>query len=232
MAHDMGGDNLGDSDNDNDVLDEKIYRAQVDLPPPHDKGPCKWSELHDKQLRSALLGACKRMPHNSEAHFHLGLMHLRTGRGEDALRAFQHALHLCKERLKQFGDNPPPGFVARIARLQSHTAQAAHVAAMSFAREDRARGLARIQEDFVEALNLDSSQPDIWNAMTLLHLNEGDFETAVSALEAILNSFPTYFDALNNVGLAELAQGNPDKAIKHFQTVILHDRDHAEALTN
>lgn len=195
-----------------------------------------WNELNEKQLRSALIGACKRMPRNAEAHFHLGLMYMRLCDGEEALRAFQHCLQIYSERMEPYSSNPeaaPPQLKSRMATLRAHTAQAAHLAAAAkFSREERSLLLERLQKDLVTATNLDNTQPQIWNALALLHLNEDGYEGAREVLRSIRGSFPEYLDALNNLGLAELALGNAEAAITCFQKVIVLDRGHAEALSN
>ncbi len=198
--------------------------------------PHPWNEVNEKQLRSALVGACKRMSRNAEAHFHLGLMYMRRCDGEEALRAFQQCSQIYSERLKQYARNPeeiPLELRRNLARLKSHTAQAAHLAASTqYTRDERAPLLEQLQKDLVEATNLDTTQPDIWNALGLLHLNEGGFEGSRDVLRTITETFPEYLDALNNLGLSELALGNAEAAIACFQKVIVLDRSHAEALSN
>lgn len=229
-------------DNDDEVTAEPnahvpVPRSELELPPLGDSSPAyPWSEVNEKQLRSALIGACKRMPRNAEAHFHLGLMYMRRCDGDEALRAFQHCRSIYKERLDRYARSPesaPPQLKARFATLRAHAAQAAHLAAtMKLSRDERAELLARLQKDLVAATNLDNTQPHIWNALALLHLNEGGYEGAREVLRSIRHSFPEYLDALNNLGLAELALGNAEAAISCFQKVIVMDRNHAEALSN
>lgn len=214
-----------------------LPRSELELPPLGDNAAAHpWSELNEKQLRSALIGACKRMPRNAEAHFHLGLMYMRRCDGDEALRAFQHCRSIYTERLEQYSRSPesaPPQLKARFATLRAHAAQAAHLAATTkLSRDERSVLLERLQQDLVAATNLDNSQPHIWNALALLHLNEGGFEGAREVLRSIRHSFPEYLDALNNLGLAELALGNAEAAISCFQKVIVLDRKHAEALSN
>lgn len=239
MAHKPSGSEeaVPGNDSDDDIAaQESKMLIQVELPPLSESAPHAWNDVNEKQLRSALIGACKRMPRNAEAHFHLGLMYMRKCDGEDALRAFQHCKQIYNERLEQYNaqnKDPPPQLLSNIARLRSHTAQAAHLAASSkYEREERAPFLARLHRDLVAATNLDSSQPDVWNALALLHLNEGGFEGAREVLRSIRGSCPEYLDALNNLGLAELALGNEEAAISCFQKVILVDKGHAEALSN
>uniref|UniRef100_A0A6T6CIT4 UDP-N-acetylglucosamine--peptide N-acetylglucosaminyltransferase SPINDLY n=1 Tax=Compsopogon caeruleus TaxID=31354 RepID=A0A6T6CIT4_9RHOD len=237
------GGNSGDAEEESELEDdagdacgvslEQQYQEQIDVSSLGSEDVPVWSELHEKQLRSALSGACKRMQYNAEAHFHLGLLGLRSGRGEEALKAFQHALTLSQQRLTTFGDAPPRGYIGRVAEMQAHTAQAAHMAAITaLDAERRAPCLVKMQADLIEASKLDNSQPDIWNAVALLHLAEGGYEGAREVLTAILRAFPSYFDALNNLGVAELTLGNLNEATKHFQTVISQDRTHVEALSN
>ncbi len=210
--------------------------GEMDLPPlGTGEHVHPWNELNEKQLRSALIGACKRMPRNAEAHFHLGLMYMRLCDGEEALRAFQHCRQIYNERMEQYcnPESAPAQLKARIATLRAHAAQAAHLAAAhKFSREERSMLLERLQKDLVAATNLDNTQPHIWNALALLHLNEGGFDGARQVLRSIRHSFPEYLDALNNLGLAELALGNAEAAITCFQKVIVLDRGHAEALSN
>lgn len=221
-----------------DDVDAKESKSsfQIDLPTLSQGTPHAWNEVNEKQLRSALIGACKRMPRNAEAHFHLGLMYMRKCDGEEALRSFQHCKQIYNERLEQHttaGTQAPPQLLSSIARLRSHTAQAAHMAAAAtLGREERAPLLERLQRDLVAATNMDNSQPDVWNALALLHLTEGGEEGARDVLRSIRTSFPDYLDALNNLGLSELALGNEEAAISCFQKVILCDREHAEALSN
>ena len=215
--------------------EKSIYDIELPALAPSDS-PHAWNEINEKQLRSALIGACKRMPRNAEAHFHLGLMYMRKCDGEEALRSFQHCSQLYAERLEQHATaetSPPPQLLSSVARLRSHTAQAAHLAAAaSLAREERAPLLERLQKDLVSATNLDHSRPDVWNALALLHLTEGGSGGARDVLRSIRQSFPDYLDSLNNLGLAELALGNEKAAISCFQKVILCDKRHPEALSN
>lgn len=209
----------------------------IDLPSfEHSGEPHPWNEVNEKQLRSALVGACKRMSRNAEAHFHLGLMYMRRCDGEEALRAFQQCSQIYSERLKQYARNmeeAPAELRRNFARLKSHTAQAAHLAASTqYSRDERAPLLEQLQKDLVAATNLDTTQPDIWNALGLLHLNEGGFEGSRDVLRTITETFPEYLDALNNLGLSELALGNAEEALSCFQKVIVLDRGHAEALSN
>lgn len=212
------------------------FQSQIELPPLPDYSPHAWSKTNEKQLRSALLGACKRLPRNAEAHFHLGLMHLRNGDNEEALHAFQHCRHLYSERIDQYvathGSDAPSSLCAKLARVRSHAAQAAHLTAQSMTREQRAPVLEKLQKELVAATKLDVSQLDVWNSLALLHLNEGGNKGARDVLLSIRQTFPDYLDALNNLGLAELALGNEEAAISWFQKVILLDRGHVEALSN
>lgn len=212
------------------------FQSQIDLPPLPDYSPHTWNKTNEKQLRSALLGACKRLPRNAEAHFHLGLMHLRNADSEEALRAFQHCRHLYSERIDQYvathGSEPPSSLCAKLARVRSHAAQAAHLTAQTMSREQRAPVLEKLQKELVAATKLDVSQLDVWNSLALLHLKEGGHKGARDVLLSIRQKFPDYLDALNNFGLAELALGNEEAAISCFQKVILLDREHVEALSN
>lgn len=160
---------------------------------------------------------------------------MRKNDGDDALRSFQHCMQIYEERLQHFTTNsvgPPKQLLVCIARLKSHSAQAAHLAASSLKRQERSRMLEKLQHDLVEASKLDHSQPDVWNALALLHLVEGGESGARDVLRSIRCSFPDYLDALNNLGLAELAVGNQAMAISCFQKVILLDSQHPEALSN
>ena len=259
------------NNNNHNNLNDSKFLMEVDLPPLPETEPHVWNEFNEKQLRSALIGACKRMPRNAEAHFHLGLMYMRKCDGEEALRSFQHCKQIYDERLEQYYTNaltPPSQLLAAIARLRSYTAQAAHMAASSTRvsitsnrflsnatntqqrndpsisrsntsndeadrmREERSSLLKRLQDDLVAATNLDNSQPDVWNALAVLHLTEGGYEGAQQILTSIHTSFPEYLDALNNLGLSELASGDEEAAISCFQKVLLCDREHSEALSN
>lgn len=224
-------------DSDDDITPRQSNNlAQVSLPELSESPPHAWNDVNEKQLRSALIGACKRMPRNAEAHFHLGLMYMRKCDGEEALRSFQHCKQIYNERIDQYksqGTEPPPHLLSCVARLRSHTAQAAHLAATSrYERDKRAPILTRLHRDLVGATNMDSTQPDVWNALAMLHLSEGGYEGARAILRSIRTSCPEYLDALNNLGLAELALGNEENAISCFQKVILCDKGHAEALSN
>lgn len=225
----------GDSDDDISARESKLL-VQVSLPELGESAPHAWNDINEKQLRSALIGACKRMPRNAEAHFHLGLMYMRKCDGEEALRSFQHCKQIYNERIEQYkaqGTAPPAQLLSSVARLRSHTAQAAHLAAASrYEREKRAPILTRLHRDLVGATNMDSTQPDVWNALALLHLTEGGYEGAREILRSVRTSCPEYLDALNNLGLSELALGNEEVAISCFQKVILCDKGHAEALSN
>ncbi|CDF34000.1 unnamed protein product [Chondrus crispus] len=209
---------------------------QVPLPELDESPPHPWNDVNEKQLRSALIGACKRMPRNAEAHFHLGLMYMRKCDGEEALRSFQHCKQIYNERLDQYKTQsiePPMQLLSCIARLRSHSAQAAHLEAMSsYEREERTPMLTRLHRDLVVATNMDNTQPDVWNAIAMLHLSEGGYEGARDILKLIRTSCPEYLDALSNLGLAELALGNEESAVSCFQKVILCDKGHAEALSN
>lgn len=131
------------------------------------------------------------------------------------------------------GTTPQPSLYALMARVKSHQAQAAYMAACArMPREQRMVILAKLQSDFVDATNMDVSQPDVWNALALLHLTEGGYEGAREIFQAIHKWMPDYLDAMNNLGLAELALGNEEAAISAFQKVILCDRNHTEALSN
>ena len=208
----------------------------LDLPPIPDPTPHPWNDINEKQLRSALIGACKRMHRNAEAHFHLGLMYMRKSDGDEALRLFQHCKKIYEERLEHFRLKqlpPPQQLLVSIARAKSHIAQAAHLAASSsLKRQDRGGLLQTLQNDLVESTKLDFWQPDVWNALALLHLVEGGESGSRDLLRSIRCSFPDYLDALNNLGLAELALGNESVAMGCFQKVILCDRAHPEALSN
>lgn len=210
--------------------------SQISLPELDESPPHAWNDVNEKQLRSALIGACKRMPRNAEAHFHLGLMYMRKCDGEEALRSFQHCKQIYNERMEQYksqATEPPVQLLSCVARLRSHSAQAAHLAAMSrYERRDRASILNRLHRDLVVATNMDSTQPDMWNAIALLHLSEGGSKGARDILKKIRMTFPDYLDVLNNFGLAELALGNEESAVSCFQKVILCDKEHAEALSN
>lgn len=208
------------------------------LPPPAPRcwEPRPWNESNQRQLRSALSGACKRMPHNAEAHFHMGLLHMRNADGEEALRAFQRAKRIFEDRERCYIDAQtavPQRLTNSIAKLRAHTAQAAHLAAATrLTREERAPLLDRLQKDLIASSNLDSACPNVWNALALLHLSEGGYCGARDVLRSICDSFPEYLDAWNNLGLSELALGNEEMAVACFQKVILSDRKHAEAFTN
>lgn len=176
------------------------------------------------------------MPRNAEAHFHLGLMHMRNGECDEALRAFQHCRQLYTERIDQHatthGVDAPAPLLAKLARVRSHAAQAAHLTSKSLPRDARAAILEKLQRELVAATQLDVSQIDVWNSLALLHLNEGGQKGAREVLLGIRQTLPDYLDALNNLGLAELALGNEEAAISCFQKVILVDREHVEALSN
>jgi len=214
---------------DGDVLNMNVYEDMVELPPPEDKELFGWTELRNKQLRSALVGACKRMPRNSEAHFHLGLMYLRSGEGTDALKLFKHCKKLYAEKLAASNDNPPPGLLANMARLRCHIAHASRLDAASRTDPDEKSKL--LQE--LQSLLLESSDNlNTWNSLALLHLLEGGEKGARDILRGIRDAYPDYLDAINNLGLAELYLGNEREATKCFQEVVLRDRAHLEALSN
>jgi tetratricopeptide (TPR) repeat protein len=210
--------------------------ASLAMPASDHVKPRPWTDATQKQLRSMLSAACKRMPRNAEAHFHYGLLHLRNADGEEALRAFHQSKRIYEDRERRYiadGIAAPQRLVGCIARLRAHTAQAAHLAAATrLSRDERAPLLDRLQKDLVHSTNLDATQPDVWNALALLHLSEGGIVGARDLLQSICESFPTYLDAVNNLGLAELAIGNEQAATNCFQKVILADRYHAAAMSN
>lgn len=224
-----------DSDDDLSARDSRLL-SHLSLPQLEDTPPHPWNDVNEKQLRSALIGACKRMPRNAEAHFHLGLMHMRKCDGDEALRSFQHCKDIYNDRLEQYeaqGGKAPPQLLSTVARLRAHMAQAAHMVASSkYELDERTHLLARLQRDYVSATSLDFTQPDVWNAVGLLHLTEEGHEGARDVFRAIRSVFPEYMDVVNNLGLAELALGNEEAAISCFQKVVLSDRGHAEALSN
>lgn len=228
--------NIANASSDDDSnTKQSPFLSQVDLPALSETSPHAWNKVNEKQLRSALIGACKRMPRNAEAHFHLGLMHMRNGDSEEALRSFQHCRVLYSERMEQLTNNNteiPAPLLTKMARVRAHAAQAAHLTAMFVQREDRAQMLQKLQRELVSATSQDISQPSVWNGLALLHLNEGGNEGARDVLQSIRRTFPDYLDALNNLGLAELALGNEEVAISCFQKVILCDREHIESLSN
>lgn len=213
-----------------------LHTVEIPQLPDSTLPPRPYNDVNEKQLRSALIGACKRMPRNAEAHFHLGLMYLRKSDGDEALQAFHHCRRIYAERFKQYEVNnssPPPHLVAQLARLRIHVAQAAHLAAQtSLPHDDRVALLERLQRDLLSAANLDPTQPDAWNALGLLHLLEGGTAAAKQLLLALHSGFPDYLDALNNLGLAETSSGNFPAAISTMQKVLLYDNAHAESLTN
>lgn len=212
--------------------------AQPLLPPApaHPWTPPPYSDQNESNLRALLTAAAKRLPNNAEAHFHTGLLHMRSANGEDALRSFQRARAIFDARVQRFLSSSIPVPVRlkkSLARLRAHTAQAAHLAASSkLSREERAPLLDRLQADLVASTEEDHTQPDVWNALALLHLGEGGFSGARDILRAICDAFPDYLDALNNLGLAELALGNEQAAVACFQKVVLSDIRHTEALSN
>lgn len=224
-----------DSDEDLSARESKLL-SHLSLPELEDAPPHAWNEVNEKQLRSALIGACKRMPRNAEAHFHLGLMYMRKCDGEEALRSFRHCKQIYNERLELHssqGTKLSPQLLSNIARLRAHMAQAEYMAASSkFELDERTHLLSRLQRDLVSSTSLDFMQPDVWNALGLLHLTEKGHEGAREVFRAIRGSFPDYLDVINNLGLAELALGNEDAAISCFQRVILCDKGHVEALSN
>lgn len=224
-----------DSDDDLSARESRLF-PHLSLPQLEDTTPHPWNEVNEKQLRSALIGACKRMPRNAEAHFHLGLMYMRKCDGEEALRSFHHCKRIYNDRLEQYesqGGKAPPQLLSSVARLRAHMAQAAHMAAWSkYDTDERTHVLSRLQRDLVSATSLDYTQPDVWNALGLLHLTEKGHEGARDVFRTIRSVFPEYLDVVNNLGLAELALGNTETAVSCFQKVIINDRGHAEALSN
>lgn len=214
---------------------DSFFLSQRDLPPLPDVSPHVWNKHNEKQLRSALIGACKRMPRNAEAHFHLGLMYMRSGDFQPALRSFQHARNLTVERFNNYQNNnidPPAPLKAQVARIRSHCAQAAHLVALVMERDKHTDILSKTQKELIASIKQDCTSPDAWNALGLVHLNEGGSAGARDVFRTIRQSFPDYLDALNNVGVAELGLGNEELAISCFQKVLLCDREHVEALSN
>lgn len=214
---------------------DSFFLSQRDLPSLPDFSPHVWNKHNEKQLRSALIGACKRMPRNAEAHFHLGLMYLRSGDFQPALRSFQHSRNLTVERFNNYQNNnidPPAPLKAQVARVRSHCAQAAHLVALSMERDKHTDILSKTQKELIASIKQDCTSPDAWNALGLVHLNEGGSAGARDVFCTIRQSFPDYLDALNNVGVAELGLGNEELAISCFQKVLLCDREHVEALSN
>jgi len=189
--------------------------------------PPEWSTVYDKQLRSALTGACKRLSDNAEAQFHLGLMHLRGQRFADAAFAFKRAKTLLCERVgvrtqadgdgnaladnaamkterKSGGAGGSSDAVTlsanefeydldkleshlrwKLARVDSHLAQAVYLAARNRAAHDfhgsDAAGAQSIGSAFeasqlalISTTEVDPSQSDAWNALALLHLSEAE----------------------------------------------------------
>jgi tetratricopeptide (TPR) repeat protein len=204
--------------------------------PEHPWSPPQWNVQNQAHLRTLLTAATKRLPNNAEAFFHSGLLHMRNANGEDALRAFQRARAIFDTRVQRFVNASVPvpvRLTQSLACLRAHTAQAAHLAAASkLSREERAPLLDRLQSDLVASTQEDSTRPDVWNALALLHLGEGGFSGAREILLSICEAFPDYLDALNNLGLAELALGNEHAAVACFQKVVLTDVRHTEALSN
>lgn len=208
------------------------------LPPPLARSwvPPAWDEATQGSMRAVVSSACKRLPNNAQAHFHLGLLHMRNADGENAVRAFTTARTILDERVRRCSDASlpvPPRLTKLLASLRAHTAQAAHLAASSkLSREERAPLLDRLQADLVASTAEDHAQPNVWNALALLHLGEGGFHGARDVLRSICETFPDYLDAQNNLGLAELALGDERAAVACFQNVVLRDMRHSEALSN
>lgn len=205
-------------------------------PPQTPWSPAPWTPATQSHLLTLLLGATKRSPNNAAAHTHLGLLYLRLSCGADALIAFQRARQILDARVRRLGaaTAPIPASLAKaVARLRALTAHAAHVAASSrLTRAERAPLIERLQADFVASTNEDVTQPDVWNALALLHLGEGGLGGAKAILEQIVTVFPEYLDAVSNLGVVEAEMENLKEAVGCFQRVLRKDVGHIEALVN
>lgn len=176
------------------------------------------------------------MPRNAEAHFHLGLMHMRKNDGQSALNAFERCDHIYSEMIKSCrsqNKTPPRQLCASVARLRSHLAQAAHLDAVTkYDRDARAPYLQELQQGLVHATNIDCSQMDVWNALGLFLLKEGGMDGSHAVFQRIRTICPDYLDAINNLGLVELSRNKDEAAVVCFQKVLMCDQLHVEALSN
>ncbi|KAA8498534.1 hypothetical protein FVE85_6119 [Porphyridium purpureum] len=100
------------------------------------------------------------------------------------------------------------------------------------AASSQSQGIQEQERLLLDAMRMDPDQYGIWNTLGLLHLLEGDPESAKMIFLEILESHPHYLDALNNLALAELIVGNLTEANATVQEVLMRDRTHTEALVN
>lgn len=164
-------------------------------------------------LKAALTGAAKRLTESAEVRLHLALVHIRAQHYDRAIAELQEALQIAAKR-------PVPEPLRLALFLHLAAAQSLR------ARDEPAEALATLEE----ALKLDGAHAGTWLALALVLMAARSWEAAAVALSVPVLRGSS--EALNNLGVVCMAQGQLAEAARHFHAALQADRAHAEAANN
>ncbi|KAJ7525305.1 hypothetical protein O6H91_17G044900 [Diphasiastrum complanatum] len=185
-----------------------------------------------KSLKVGLIHVGRKLPKNAHAHFALGIMHQRLGQLLKATTAFEKAVEI----LKQSEEEATHGRTLLLGMVQSHIAQCLLQGNISCFLVSNKELQTNDMEVIINKLKMATStnfgHAPLWNTLGLLLLRTGRIKTAISVFKSLLGIVPEYLEALANLGVAYLHNGDLQHSSRCLQAVLEKDASHPGALIN
>jgi tetratricopeptide (TPR) repeat protein len=155
----------------------------------------------------------KSHPNDALAHYHLGFAYGMMGRPDAELREYLRAIDLGLYRWDLFlnvglaylnnGSITPALRALYLATVSSPAQPDAHFnLALAY---ERAGMFDQAKEEVLVSIRLDSQQPDAWNTLAVIYAEQGDRVRAGKLLCDLVQVFPDYVPARNNLRTLERA---------------------------
>ena len=171
----------------------------------------------------------KSQPNNALAHYHLGFAYGMTGRQDVELREYLRAIDLGLTKWDLFmnlglvylgnGSIQPAIRALYLATVISPTQPSAHFnLALAY---EHAGMLDQAKEEVFASIGLDSQQADAWNTLAVIYAEQGDRARAGKLWCDLVQAFPHYIPARNNLRLLQRAvqSANPEPDSSTSSTV-------------
>lgn len=169
------------------------------------------AEKHFKQ-------ALQKNPHLIKAALNLARVYDRLGRSDEARATFNSLLMVPRQYPPPFTRGELDPYVRdKLANMHAELADVYHGAGMC----ESAR------EEYRKALGHRPGFLDIRLRLAQCFADEKEYEAAVTEIEAILATRPTYVSAWVQLGEAFWSMGRKDRAVEAWRQALLHDPDNA-----
>lgn len=189
---------------------EQSYRRALELAPEHADTLHLLGLLLYRQTRydEAIASVTKALAQTPSPvyWFNLGVITQKTGRTDDAVRAYRTAIRLNPRHLE------------------------AHINLGNALKEQGA--LTDSIEAYQQALALNQSHADIHNNLGVALKEQGQMQEAIGSYRRAIDLKPAHIEARNNLGLALMETGRLREAVDSFQQALTVQPGYQKALYN